>query len=106
MHNRFSTPDILGSVMTGVQGTVQRKKENKKVVKAVVDEAKEKATFNLSIALLTELEDICHEIRKLYGSKRISKTLLVEEALKTAFSNFKEKKEKSSFFKSLESHTE
>lgn len=100
MHSRSSTPDILGSIMTG-----DVKQESKKAIKPVVlDEVKEKATFNLPVTLLTELEDTCHEIRKLCRSKQISKTLIVEEALKMAFADFKDKKQASRLFQILESH--
>ncbi|MBS0627253.1 MAG: hypothetical protein JSS09_03470 [Verrucomicrobia bacterium] len=100
MHSRSSTPDILGSIMTG-----EVKQENHKAIKPVIlDEAKEKATFNLPVTLLTELEDTCHEIRKLCRSKQISKTLIVEEALKMAFADFKDKKQASLLFQILANH--
>lgn len=100
MHNRSSTPDILGSIMTG-----SLKQENTKPSqKQPAEEFKEKATFNLPISLLSELEDTCYEIRKLCRSKQISKTLIVEEALKMAFAEFIEKKQSSRLFQTLENH--
>jgi hypothetical protein len=100
MHNRSSTPDILGSIMTGSLP----KEEIKKIIPAIQEDLKEKATFNLSVAVLHELEDVCHEIRKLCRSKQISKTLIVEEALKMAFEEFSNKEKKSSLFDRLEKH--
>jgi hypothetical protein len=100
MHNRSSTPDILGSIMTGAL-----KENQKKAVKAKpAEETKEKATYNLPVDLLRELEDTCYEIRKLCRSKQISKTLIVEEALKMAFSDFRESKQSSPLFQTLENH--
>ncbi len=100
MYNRSSTPDILGSIMTGAL-----KPESPKASQVTSqEELKEKATFNLPVDLLVELEDTCHEIRKLCRSKQISKTLIVEEALKMAFADFTEKKQTSRLFQILESH--
>ncbi len=101
MHNRSSTPDILGSVMTG---SFTQEPVKKALPPILQEELKEKATFNLPVNLLAELEDTCYEIRKLCKSKQISKTLIVEEALKMAFADFTEKKQKSSLFKVLENH--
>jgi len=101
MHNRSSTPDILGSIMTGTLPKQEVRKPSPPPV--VEEELKEKATFNLPVAVLRELEDVCHEIRKLCRSKQISKTLIVEEALKMAFEEFHKLDKKSSLFKKLES---
>lgn len=98
MHNRSSTPDILGSIMSGQP---PKPPTPKKITPAVQEEVKEKATFNLPVAVLHELEDVCHEIRKLCRSKQISKTLIVEEALKMAFEEFHKDEKKSALFKRL-----
>lgn len=74
------------------------------VGKVTEEEAKEKATFNLPVKLLRELEDKCHEIRKLCGSKQISKTLIVEEALRMAFAEFDLKRETGKFYGKLVSN--
>lgn len=102
MHNRSSTPDILGSIMTGTLPKQEVRKSS--TPPAIEEELKEKATFNLPVAVLGELEDVCHEIRKLCRSKQISKTLIVEEALKMAFEDFHKLDKKSSLFKKLESY--
>ena len=102
MHNRSSTPDILGSIMTGSLP----KQETKKPTFSVQEELKEKATFNLPKAVLVELEDVCHAIRKLCKSKQISKTLIVEEALKMAFAEFQNKDKKSALFEKLQKHAQ
>ena len=65
---------------------------------------KEKATFNLSKAVLGELEDCWIEIRKLRGDKKISKTDIVEQAVEEAIKDFKLKKELSKFYSKLESN--
>lgn len=62
--------------------------DRKEEVFIEVEEVKEKATFNLPVKLLEELEDKWVEIRKLSGSKQVSKTLIVEEALRMAFAEF------------------
>lgn len=63
---------------------------------------KEKATFNLSKTVLSELEDCWIEIRKLRGDKKISKTDIVEQALEEAIKEFKLKKEMSKFYSKLD----
>jgi len=67
----------------------------------IPEELKEKATFNLPLPLLRELEDKWMEIRKITGSKQISKTLLVEKALELAFNEFELRKESSHFYTKL-----
>lgn len=69
-----------------------------------LEEPKEKATFNLPVKLLRELEDKWMEIRKLSGSKQISKTLIVEKALELAFAEFDLKKQIGSFYSKLASN--
>lgn len=65
------------------------------------EELKEKATFNLPVPLLQELEDKWSEIRRLTRSKQISKTLLVEKALEIAFSEYEQRKDLSEFYSKL-----
>lgn len=69
-----------------------------------IEELKEKATFNLPIQLLRHLEDKWMEIRKMTGSKQISKTLLVEIALEMAFAEFEQSPDASIFFAKLANH--
>lgn len=109
MHDRLSTPDILGSIMSGGQSSKPIKQEIIQEIKQIIskkppeEEPKEKATFNLPVALLLELEDKCHEMRKLCRSKQVSKTLIVEEALKMAFADFESKNQSSKFFSRIAS---
>ena len=63
---------------------------------------KEKATFNISKAVLGDLEDCWIEIRKLRGDKKISKTDIVEQAIEEAIKDFNIKKELSKFYSKLE----
>ena len=127
--NRQITPDVLGDLMGN--STVKQegnkaseqvphkaiKQESKKapigrvlladvVVTAAgeTEESKEKATFNLPIKLLGELEDRWAEIRKISGSKQVSKTLIVETALELAFAEFDSKKQESKFYSKLASN--
>ncbi len=66
------------------------------------DEPKEKATFNLSKQILTELEDEWINIRKTFGgNKRITKTLLVEVALEMALEDFKNREQNGKFYSKL-----
>ena len=67
----------------------------------VLNEEKEKTSFNLSKTTVRNLEDCCFEIRKLCGSKQISKTLLMEVAFLMAFCEFENKKVDSDFYKEL-----
>ncbi len=114
MNDRTSTPDILGSIMSGGFSDKESNKEieqeiRKEIKKAAStptpeDELKEKATFNLPVNILSELEDTCHELRKLCKSKQVTKTLIVEEALKLAFADFEAKKQASRLFAKLAKH--
>lgn len=104
MNDRVSTPDILGNIMSSQESNKAIKQEKPKEIKKTplkddseVD-SKEKATFNLPVSLLFELEDKCHAMRKLCKSKQVSKTLLVEEALRIAFADFDTKNQLSKFF--------
>lgn len=93
MDTRQSTPDVLGSIMSGTT-----KQENKQASFSL--EKKEKVTFNLSIELLRQLEDVWMQMRKT-SSKKISKTSLVETALQQAFSELDVHREKSAFYTKL-----
>ena len=65
------------------------------------EEPKEKATFNLSVKILRELEDSWMEIRRLSRNKQISKTLIVEKALEMALAEFGLKKQIGKFYSKL-----
>jgi protein required for attachment to host cells len=129
MSDRQATPDVLSALMSGTavkeESNKTLKQESNKAIKkeshkarikqlviegteeaepVFEEELKEKATFNLPVKLLEELEDKCHEIRKMCGSKQISKTLIVEEALRLAFVEFDLKKHLSKFYSKLESN--
>jgi hypothetical protein len=65
---------------------------------------KEKATFNLPIKILEGLEDRWMKIRKIVGSKQISKTLIVEKALEIAFEEFDIQKQESKLYFKLASN--
>jgi hypothetical protein len=124
MGDRLETPDIMSSLMsepnkqesnkkTKQESTVRNKaikpSSNKAVLKqmlldgtdeetTVLEEPKEKATFNLSIKTLRNLEDKWMEIRRLSGSKQISKTLIVEKAIEMALAEFDLKKQIGKFY--------
>lgn len=110
MNDRLNTPDILGSIMSGEVSNKEIKQEIIKEINKITptntqkEEVKEKATFNLPVDILSELEDTCHELRKLCKSKQVTKTLIVEEALKLAFADFETKKQTSKLFMKLAKH--
>ena len=132
MSSRQTTPDILGSLMSGpilkeesnkeiklsknkaIEQSggrtivVSVKEENKVgenvLEKKEVEELKEKTTFNLSVSLVRELEDKWMAIRKLTGSKQVSKTLIVEKALEIAFAEFDSIKQESQFYGKIASN--
>jgi len=125
MTDRTATPDILGAVISGetrreesnktIKQDISKeiKKASKKAIKPVSnkpepeeDEPKEKATYNLPVKLLLELEDKWMEMRRISGSKKVSKTLIVEEALKMAFADFDLKKDSGKFYSNLVSNKE
>ncbi|QZA59467.1 hypothetical protein [Candidatus Rhabdochlamydia porcellionis] len=127
MVDRLETPDIMSSLMSETskqesnkeikQEKPLRKKaikpsSNKTILKqmfldgteeeiTVLEELKEKATFNLSVKTLRDLEDKWIEIRRLSGSKQISKTLIVEKAIEMALAEFDLKKQIGKFYSKL-----
>lgn len=77
---------------------------NKTVKKATQLAVKEKTTFNLSQEILIELEDAWIKLRrKLKGEQRITKTLIVEKAIKIILADFESKSELSDIFQELKS---
>lgn len=77
---------------------------NKTVKKAIQLAVKEKTTFNLSQEILIELEDAWIKLRrKLKGEQRITKTLIVEKAIKIILADFESKSELSDIFQELKS---
>lgn len=127
MGNRLETPDIMSSLMLGPdkqggnrkQKSGKRKQVGKSSNKAVlkqrspnkmdkeeitIGEPKEKATFNLSIKTLRNLEDKWIEIRRLSGSRRVSKTFIVEKAIEMALAEFDLKEQRSNFYCKLVSN--
>lgn len=77
--------------------------DSNKVVKTVMPlPIKEKTTFNLSQEILIELEDAWIKLRrKLKGEQRITKTLIVEKAIKIILADFESKSELSDIFQEL-----
>lgn len=65
------------------------------------EEPKEKATFNLSIAILEELEDTWISLKRAAKGKRVTKTLIVEKALSLAIQDYERRGEDSDIFKSI-----
>lgn len=122
MGDRLETPDIMSSLMSepSKQENISRNKaiktsSNKTVLKQmlldgrdeetpILEELKEKATFNLSVKTLRDLEDKWMEIRRLSGSKQISKTLIVEKAIEMALAEFGLKKQIGKFYCKLVSN--
>jgi uncharacterized membrane protein YheB (UPF0754 family) len=117
MSDRQATPDVLSALMSGTavkeesnktlkqeSNKAIKKESHKARIKQLVIEGTEEAEPVFEEELLEELEDKCHEIRKMCGSKQISKTLIVEEALRLAFVEFDLKKHLSKFYSKLESN--
>jgi hypothetical protein len=79
--------------------------DSNKAVKTVMPlPIKEKTTFNLSQEILIELEDAWIKLRrKLKGEQRITKTLIVEKAIKIILADFESKSELSDIFQELKS---
>ncbi len=63
-----------------------------------LEEIKEKVTLSLPTELLSQLEDKWIELRKLLGSKQVSKSLIIQKAIEIALYEFSESREKSSIF--------
>ena len=124
--SRKETPDILGALMGGAikpESQLAVEQESVQAIKPVsnkgikqahfdgmrppvedqTDQAipKEKATFNLSKAILSNLEDVWIEIRKKRGDKKISKTDIVEQAVEDAIKDFRFKGNLSKFYGNL-----
>jgi hypothetical protein len=113
MKNRKQTPDVLGSIMLGDKEKKPNLQEEEttpdvRIVQNIVErqqqrvfaskETKEKATFNLPKKLLQELEEKWVDIRRLSGSKQVSKTLMIEKALELVFKDFEVNREYSKFY--------
>lgn len=96
----FTKPDKIEQEKTKAIKPASNKAIKDEGNKNQVDDIaqKEKATFNLPVTLLTELEDKWMKIRKLSGSKQMSKTLIVETALEMAFEDFANKEQESKLY--------
>ena len=82
------------------------KPESMNAVKTVMPETrKEKTTFNLSESVLIELEDAWIKLRRKIGKgeQRITKTLIVEKAIKIALHDLESRSELSDIFVELKS---
>ena len=116
---RRTTPDLLGSLMSGTPSSRQpiqdegnraisiasnkaiKPASNRAIKQAAPiadEETKEKATFNLPVVTLKELEDQWMRIRQQTGSKQISKTLIVEAALALALAEYDKRGQDSSLY--------
>lgn len=71
--------------------------------KSSSNDSKEKVTFNLSNTIIDALDDAWITLRrsKLNDTQRITKTLIVEAAVKLALSEFEERGELSELYRSL-----
>lgn len=123
--NRKQTPDIMGDLMVDAQSSGKHKnnkdiehesenarlksatmQSNKTIMqesnKALIDAAKEKTTYNLSLHTLDALENVWIKLRKkLKGEQRITKTLIVEKALEIVLNDFEARSEVSSLFQKI-----
>lgn len=83
---------------------------NKKIMntsnKAIRQEMKEKATFNLTASALESLESTWMRLRRSIKGERITKTSIVEAALELCISEFEEKEDDSALFKRLSTRDE
>lgn len=91
MDKRKYTPDVLGNIMSGTipLETKQFSLEKK---------GKEKVTFNLSVELLRQLEEVWMKMRKTSSKRKVSKTLIVETVLKQALCEMEMHQEKSALY--------
>jgi hypothetical protein len=111
LKGREKTPDIMAGIMGAQQPESNREitqpnnqgiKQESNKTEATIDEGvKEKATFNLSKSLLNELEDAWLNLRKSYGDKKITKTLIIEEAVKAALQDLSIKGQEGWFYSKL-----
>jgi len=97
--NKAIKQECNKTVLQALNNAVKQESNNE-----LEEDSKEKATFNLSVKVLEELEEKWAEIRKLTRSKQISKTLIVEEALKIAFEEYSIKKQGSELYSRLVNH--
>lgn len=114
--NRKQTPDILADVMGSptINNKAIKPESNKAVIhdsnKTVLQDElernkaiKEKVTFNLSVDLMDDLEDVRIKLRREKRSTgtRVTKTSIVEAAIKNAINDYETRGEDSDLFKSL-----
>jgi|HubBroStandDraft_1064217.scaffolds.fasta_scaffold624218_2 hypothetical protein len=106
--DELTTPALSGRSLLKAKTDNHKtiKPENMNAVKTVMPEArKEKTTFNLSESVLIELEDAWIKLRRKIGKgeQRITKTLIVEKAIKIALHDLESRSELSDIFVELKS---
>jgi len=120
MTNRRATPNLLDP-MSEIMGA--RKPESPKAIKQETPKAqkpesnnsveqadlegeglKEKATYNLSKDLLIDLEETWINLRRNHRGQRITKTMIVEEAIRYAIEDLEKNKSASWLYRKVESN--
>ena len=119
MTGRKKTPDVLGAVLgekpkpkvmkaSLTSGKATRKSSKTVRHNAIIPEniEKAKATFYLSQPALEDLEGAWYRLRKLARNNRskVSKSLIVELAIRTALEDLEERGEQSSLAQEMEKH--
>ena len=101
MADRKQTPDLLGAVLNSKPTGKQVKQKARKPVSqhTIKTESKVKATYYLSQEAIDALEDAQYRLRRLAGENRarVSKSLIVELAVKMVLEDVEAKGDKSRF---------
>ena len=105
--NNAAFPDNLNVFKEPASNKTIKQENNKAAYKpvsnkAIIEPIKEKTTFNLSTDTIDSLEEVCFKLkRKLKDGQRITKTRIVEMALKIAFAELEAKNELSDLYLKL-----
>ena len=83
-----------------------KQESNKAINEESSDPSKEKATFNLSKQILQNLEEKWVRLRRELGSKKISKTMIVEAALGIVLREYENRKQESQLYSVIADHKE
>jgi len=106
MANRKETPDILGTVLDKKpKASIPARQNTIKTVShnAIISDNKVKATYYLSQQVIDALEDAQYQLRKMAGENRsrVSKSFIVETALRMALEDVEKKGENSRLLDSI-----
>lgn len=94
--NKTSKQESNKTINTSRNIEIKQENENTPILD---DFPKEKATFNLSVVILSRLEDVWMKLRRSGKDQRITKTLIVEKSIEIILNDYDSKGIDSQLFK-------